>query len=126
MSEAVGTYRRLIAYLKPHRWLFSGSLLSTVLAALFDAFSLVLLIPFLRSLFGQGAVLPGGGRNAAERVVDWVAGGWLEGASGLGALRTICLVVLVALVLKNAFLYAARYLGIVVQERIERDMRDRV
>jgi len=122
----VSSYRRLIRYLRPHRWLFGGSLVSTVLASLFDAFSLVLLIPFLRSLFGQGPVLPQGGRNAVERVIGWVTGPWLEGASGLGALRAICLVVLAALLLKNVFLYLARYLGIVVQERIERDMRDQV
>ncbi len=121
-----GGYGRLLRYLTPYRGIFSASLLCMVLAALFDAFSLVLLIPFLRSLFGQGALLPGGGRNTAERVIDWVVGGWLQGATGLEALRGICLVVLAALLLKNVFLYGARFLGIVVQERIERDMRDDV
>jgi len=125
-GSGVGGYRRLIRYLSPYRGTFAASLLCMVLAALFDAFSLVLLIPFLRSLFGQGALLPGGGRNAAERVVDWVVGGFLRGASGLDALLAICVVVLAALLLKNLFLYGARYLGIVVQEKIERDMRDQV
>ena len=125
-APAGGGYRRLLRYLSPYRWIFSASLLCMTLAALFDAFSLVLLIPFLRSLFGRGALLPAGGRNAAERVIDWVVGGWLQGATGLEALRSICLVVLAALLLKNVFLYGARFLGIVVQERIERDMRDDV
>jgi subfamily B ATP-binding cassette protein MsbA len=125
-ASGAGGYLRLVRYLRPYRWTFSASLLCMVLAALFDAFSLVLLIPFLRSLFGQGALLPGGGRNAAERVIHWVVGGWLQGATGLEALRAICLVVLAAILLKNLFLYGARFLGIVVQERIERDMRDQV
>jgi subfamily B ATP-binding cassette protein MsbA len=125
-ASGSGGYRRLLRYLSPYRWIFSASLLCMVLAALFDAFSLVLLIPFLRSLFGQGPVLAGGGHNLVERIIAWVVGGWLQGASGLGALRGICVVVLAALLLKNAFLYGARFLGIVVQERIERDMRDDV
>jgi subfamily B ATP-binding cassette protein MsbA len=97
-----------------------------VASALLDAFSLVLLIPFLRSLFGMGALLPEGGRNTAERFIGWVAGGWLRDLEGLEALRVVCLLVLVALLFKNLFLYVGRVLSISVQERIERDMRDRV
>jgi len=95
-----------------------------VLAALFDTFSLVLLVPFLRSLFGMGPALPGGGRNPAEGVLDAVVGDMLRGATGPGALRDICLVVLAAFLLKNAFLYGARVVGALVEERVERDLRD--
>jgi subfamily B ATP-binding cassette protein MsbA len=119
-------FLRLLAFLKPYRWVFAGSLLLTVFSALFDAFSLLLLIPFLRSLFGMGPLLPDGGRNHAERLIDWVAGDWLGGAEALVALRTVCLLVLATIVAKNLCLYAGKVLSIQVQNRVERDVRDRV
>lgn len=125
-EDAATSFRRLATYLGPYRAIFGLSLACMVGAALFDAFSLTLLIPFLRSLFGQGEVLPGGGRNLAEKVIDFTVGGWIETGSELDTLRNICLVVLAAVVLKNLFLYGARFLGVIVQERIERDMRDEV
>ncbi len=120
------TFRRLASYLGPYRGIFVLSLLFMVVSAAFDAFSLTLLIPFLRSLFRQGEVLPDGGQNAAERIIDATVGGWIETGTALDTLRNICLVVLAAIFLKNLFLYAARYLGVTIQERIERDMRDEV
>ena len=123
--ETVRTsFRRLASYLKPYRRIFLLSLLCMVGSALFDAFSLTLLIPFLRSLFGMGEALPGGGRNPAEGLLDAVVGDLLQGAAGLAALRDICLVVLAAFLLKNAFLYGARVVGALVEERVERDLRD--
>lgn len=119
-------FRRLFAFVWPYRWSFAGGLLSTVISALFDAFSLLLLIPFLRSLFGMGPLLPGGGRNPAERLIDWVAGDWLVAAEGLAALRLVTILVLATILIKNLFLYAGKVLSIRVQERVERDMRDQV
>ena len=120
------TFRRLLAFLRPYRWLFGAGLVLMAVSALFDAFSLILLIPFLRSLFGMGVLLPDGGRNAAERLIDRVAGGWLGDAAGLDALRIVVLLVLVAIVLKNLALYGAKLATIRVQAQVERDIRDRV
>jgi subfamily B ATP-binding cassette protein MsbA len=119
-------FRRLLQFLRPYRWVFVAGLVCTVLAAALDAFSLLLLIPFLRSLFGMGPLLPDGGRNPAERLMDWVAGDWLGTAQGLDALRVVCALVLVTLLIKNLSLYAGRVISIGVQERVERDMRDSV
>ena len=120
------SFRRLARYLSPYKGIFAVSIACMVASAAFDAFSLTLLIPFLRSLFGEGTVLPEGGRNLAEDVIDWAVGGWIQSGTDLDILRNICLVVAGALVLKNLFLYGARLAGIMVQERIERDMRDQV
>lgn len=120
------SFKRLLAFVWPYRWSFAGGLLLTILSAVFDAFSLLLLIPFLRSLFGMGPLLPDGGRNPAERLIDWVAGDWLGGAEGLAALRIVCGLVLATILFKNLCLYAGKMLSIRVQERVERDMRDRV
>ncbi|MDX1576924.1 MAG: ABC transporter transmembrane domain-containing protein [Gemmatimonadota bacterium] len=119
-------FRRLLGFLKPYRWIFAASLALSVAGAAFDAFSLLLLIPFLRSLFDMGPLLPEGGRNAAERLIDDVVGGRLGGLEGLEGLRAVCLVLFAAIVLKNACTYGARVLGIRVQELLERDARDTI
>ncbi|WP_419161421.1 ABC transporter ATP-binding protein [Candidatus Palauibacter sp.] len=120
------SYRRLLRFLRPYRWMFLGSLGLGVVAAGLEAFSLLLLIPFLRSLFGMGPLLPEGGRNAAERFIDGIAGGWLGGAEGLDALRAVCVVVLAALLLKNLCLFGGRVLSIRTQEFLVRDARNAV
>jgi subfamily B ATP-binding cassette protein MsbA len=125
-TDATTSYRRLAGYVWPYRGIFALALGCMVGAAVFDAFSLTLLLPFLRSLFRQGSPLPEEGRNLAEKVLDATVGGWIEGAGELEALRVICVVVLGAVLLKNVFLYGARALSVVVRERVERDMRDEV
>jgi len=119
-------YRRLLKYLGPYVWIFALGLVLTSVSAILDAFSFLLLIPFVRSLFGMGVALPEGGRNAAERLMNWVAGDLLGAAEGLEALRLVCGIVLVVLLAKNVFLYVAKLIAITVQERTERDMRDEV
>lgn len=125
-GAAGASYRRLLRFLRPYRWMFGAGLALGVVAAGLEAFSLLLLIPFLRSLFGLGPLLPGGGRNAAERFIDGVAGGWFGAGEGLDALRTVCVVVLAALLLKNACIFGARALSIRTQEFLVRDVRDAV
>lgn len=116
-------YLRLLAYLKPYRGLFALSLLLTTVSALLDAFSLVLIIPFLQSLFGQ---LGTGASNLLEKFLDWSVGSLLRGETPLETLRNVCVLVLVALFLKNLTLYASRVCAISIQEGIERHMREDV
>lgn len=118
-------FLRLARYLRPYAGLFGLSLVAMLLSALLDAFSLVLLIPFLNSLF-EASPLPAGPTNAAERVIELLVGQWIGGTTPLATLRNICIVVLVAIFLKNLTLYVARLFGVMVQERVERDMRDGV
>ncbi|WP_419857001.1 ABC transporter ATP-binding protein [Candidatus Palauibacter irciniicola] len=120
------SYRRLLRFLRPYRWTFLASLALGVLAAGLEAFSLLLLIPFLRSLFGMGPPLPGGGRNAAERFIDGIAGGWLGPEAGLDGLRAVCVLVLAALLLKNLCVVGGRALSIRTQEFLVRDVRNAV
>ncbi len=121
-----GSWFRLLAFLRPWRWLFLASLALGVTAAAFEAFSLLLLIPFLRSLFDMGPLIPDGGRNAAERFLEGIAGGWFDGVDGLAALRAVCLVVLAAVVVKNICIVGSRALSIRVQELLARDLRNTV
>ena len=54
----------------------------------------------------MGAVLPGGGRNSAERLIETLFG-WIIGDSeGLAALRLVCLVVILVTIVKNVSLFS--------------------
>jgi subfamily B ATP-binding cassette protein MsbA len=97
----------------------------TIASALLDTFSLLLLIPFLQSLFG-GEILSGGELSLIEQWMDSLFGAWLRAGDPLAALRNVCVLVLGALFLKNLTHYGARMLSIVVQERVEQLMREDV
>jgi subfamily B ATP-binding cassette protein MsbA len=116
----------VLSYLRPYRAAFAASLVLGVLGSALDAFGILLLIPFLRSLFDMGAVLPGGGRNSAERLIETLFG-WIIGDSeGLAALRLVCLVVILVTIVKNVSLFGATALSIRVEESLIRDLRNAV
>ncbi len=121
-----GNTRRLFGYLRPFRGLFALSLLLTLVSAGFDVFSIVLVIPFLQTLFGTGAVLGGPTSSAVERILDSAVGELIRSGTPLETLRNVCLIVLGAIVLKNLALYAAKYCAIRVREGVEREMREDV
>jgi subfamily B ATP-binding cassette protein MsbA len=119
------SFRRLIRYLGPYRSFFAAGLAGLALASLLDGFSMVLLIPFLRALFGQAIVLPGAD-SLVERVLDATVGRLLGGGSAAESLRGIVLIVIAALLLKNALFYTAEVLVVKVREGIVRDMRNQL
>ena len=121
----MGDLARLLKLLRPYRLLFFASILVTVLSSVLEGFTFVLLIPFLRVLFGQ-QVLPAEGGSAVESLLQKIAGPFLVAGSPDAALRNVVLVVLVALVLKNATGYAAAYWSVVIQEGVVRDLRMRL
>jgi subfamily B ATP-binding cassette protein MsbA len=102
--------------------LFLANIGTTLVAAVLDGVTFVLLIPFLRALFGLGA-LPVGGGSAVERMLAVVAGPLLFVASPHAALRNVVLILVGALLLKNAFAYAASLFSVAIQEGVVRDLR---
>ena len=69
------TYLRTLGFLRPHLHVFVLAVGATFLFAAFDAFSIVLLIPFLATLFsGQGeGGLEGSQLSGAERAGEGTA-----------------------------------------------------
>lgn len=118
-------FRRLFRYTVPFVWLLVAGVALTAVSAVLDTFSLLLLIPFLQSLFGM-EILGGAGGNLVERLLDGLFGAWLRGGEPLDGLRNVCLLVLGALFLKNLTHYAARMISVLVQERVEQRMREDV
>ena len=118
-------YARLLKYLRPYRMVFFVSLVAMTLGSLLDGFTMVLLIPFLRSLFGEATVIPGGGAMI-DQLLDVTVGPFINQSSPTAALRNIVILVMVGLLLKNAFFYTAEALGVKVREGIVRDMRNQL
>ncbi len=118
-------YTRLISYLRPYKLVFLAGLGAVALGSLLDGFTMILLIPFLRSLFGEAAVLPAGG-GLVERVLDLTVGPFIARSEPSAALRNVVIVVIVGLLLKNVFFYTANALGVKVREGIVRDMRNQL
>ncbi len=118
-------YARLLKYLSPYRMVFLASLVAMALGSLLDGFTMVLLIPFLRSLFGEATAIPGGGAMI-DQLLEATVGPFIDQSSPSAALRNVVILVMVGLLLKNAFFYTAEALGVKVREGIVRDMRNQL
>ena len=116
---------RLLLLLRPYTLLFTTNILATLLASVMDGATFVLLIPFLRALFGQEA-LPTTGASGVEDVLAKIAGPFLAAGAPELALRNVVLVLLGALVLKNVAQYAAAVSSVAIEEGVVRDLRVRL
>jgi ATP-binding cassette, subfamily B, bacterial MsbA len=117
--------RRLFRFLKPYLPLVGLSLAAAALSSALDGFSFILLIPFLRAIFGGEAGLTTPSvPNDIERVLDGTIGWLINDRPVSEAFRNVALIILVVVMLKNVLLYTARLLSAKVQERVVRDMRN--
>src|SRR2546422_11710399 len=72
---------RLLLLLRPYTLLFVTNIVATLVASVMDGATFVLLIPFLRALFGQQA-LPATGTSGVEDVLAKIAGPFLAAGGG--------------------------------------------
>ena len=102
-----------------------GAVGASAAAAIFDAFSFSLLIPFLNALFGLPTLLPA---NAGwvNGLLSRTVGVALEGRGKMEALQLVMLVIVGAVAIKNFFSWLAGNLGAQLQEFVTRDVRDAV
>src|SRR5258705_11397171 len=121
----MGRGARLLSLLRPYSLLFTATIAATVISSVLDGFTFVLLIPFLRTLFGDAA-LPAQGGSQAEAVLNRIAGQFLAAGSPQLALRNVVIVLLVALLLKNLTSYLASIGSVAIQEGVVRDLRVRL
>ncbi|HSR92339.1 MAG TPA: ABC transporter ATP-binding protein [Gemmatimonadales bacterium] len=120
-SPRRGSTRRLLGYLRPYRLRFSLGLLTTTLASLLDGVTLVILIPLLQQIFASAP--PPGGGTKLEALVANVLSPLLTGVSPTAATVRLVLLLLVALVLKNALAYVSGQISVQIQESLVRDLR---
>src|SRR6266567_4342588 len=121
----MGRSGRLFLLLRPYALLFVANLVATFVASVMDGATFVLLIPFLRTLFGHDPLNVAGG-SAVERVLAAVVGPLFAAGSPGAALRNVVLVLVGAMVVKNVLAYLAAVSSVAIQENVVRDLRVRL
>src|SRR5437660_2720563 len=121
----MGRSGRVLGLLRPYTLLFVANIAATLVASLMDGATFVLVIPFLRAVFKLQA-LPTTGSSAVEQALGRIAGPLLTVGAPEAALRNVVLVLLIALVIKNAAAYAAAMSSVAIEEGVVRDLRVRL
>ena len=124
-------YRRLLRFLRPHRWRMTGTIASNIMIALLDAFSLSLLMALLDALFRPAVsrAAPTGRTSAQsiiERWLDQLIGAFSRTDDPFDTLRVVLFFVFAAVALKNLFVWFSNQLGSQLQEYVTRDLRNAV
>lgn len=118
-------YRRLLRFLRPHSGRMLGAIGASALAAVFDAYSFSLLIPFLNALFGMPSLLPGNS-GWLTAFLNRTIGLLLDPNDKMGSLQVVIFIIVASVALKNFFVWLAGNLGAQLQEYVTRDVRDAV
>ena len=108
------TYRRLLAFLRPHAWRMAGTIACNFAAAALDVFSFTLLVPFLDRLFNQASPTAGVGASAGNWIAELqqrIVGLFVSDADPRAALVHIVIVILLAVTIKNLFVWISGQLG---------------
>src|SRR5690349_12336585 len=96
-----------------------GTIFCNIAAAVLDVFTFTLLIPFLDKLFNQPTQATG-----ISELQQRIIGPFLDAAEPATLLRNIIIVILVAVALKNVFVWVSGQLGAQLQEFVTRDLRN--
>ena len=97
----------------------AGTVFCNIAAAVLDVFTFTLLIPFLDKLFNQPSQTTG-----ISELQQRIIGPFLESADPGTLLRNIIIIILVAVTLKNLFVWVSGQLGAQLQEFVTRDLRN--
>ena len=116
---------RLLRLVGPYRGLLALGLLTTFLASLLDGFTLVILIPLLKHLFGTTGQLRAGSTQL-EAFVARVTEPLVAGLTPGQAAGRLVVVLVLGLLLKNVLRYASSQISVGVQEGLVRDLRTRI
>jgi subfamily B ATP-binding cassette protein MsbA len=101
-----------------------GAIACNIGAALLDAFSLALLIPFLNTLFDQPPITIGG--NRLSGLLQSTIGALLDPSDKMGSLRNVIFIIIALLLVKNFLTWLAGQFGSSLQEYVTRDLRTAV
>ncbi len=120
-------YGRILGYLKPYIGLGVAAALATAAFAALDAFSLLMLIPFTKALFGEGPLELTGDDEHIEWVLDHTLGYFVPADGGpQEMLLAINLFILGVFFLKNVADYLQQYLVVRLEQAVTRDLRNEV
>ena len=124
----MGGWRRILSYLGPHRRILALAALASLAYAALDAFSVVVLIPFLATVFGEGE---GTGApeepNQVDLALDFTVGRLIDlDGDPQTVVAGIIVFILALVVLKNAADFARAWLSARVEQGVTRDLRNQV
>ena len=131
MAEKVKNYLRILAYLRPHALVFASAVVATFVFAGLDAFSFLLVVPFLNVLLTDRTGPRPEGIDTGDAILDRVLNETVGRAVDFQAppeeaIRGIIIFLLVVFAIKNVFDFLKTYLMARVQQGVTRDLRDRV
>jgi ATP-binding cassette, subfamily B, bacterial MsbA len=116
---------RITSYLRPHISAFAVAVVAMVVFAILNAFSFVLLIPFLEALFGGGS--PTAESGAVDALLSATLGRFVDlGAPPQEAIRGVILFILTVYLVKNAFDFIRGFALAWVEQAVTRDVRNEV
>jgi len=121
----VRTELRLLRLVVPYRGLLALGLVTTFLASILDGFTLVILIPLLKHLFGTTGQLRAGSTQL-EAFVSRITEPLVAGLTNGQAAGRLVVVLVVGLLVKNVLSYASSQISVGVQEGLVRDLRTRI
>ncbi len=134
------TFLRLMSYVRPHWKSLSAALVCMVFFAFFSGFSIGMISPFMEVLFQKHSLqerqelredvqIDISGPNALQQIRTYIelkAQKYLLSSRPLVSLERICFVILIVMLLKNLFNYGQTYLIASVEQRVIRDLRDKL
>jgi subfamily B ATP-binding cassette protein MsbA len=120
-------YRRILSYLAPYVGLLVATAFAMAAFASLDAFSLLMLIPFLNALFGTSPLELGDDNASIEWLLDHTVGLFVSrDAPPQEMLLGINLFILGVFLLKNVFDFLQQYLVVRLEQAVTRDLRREV
>jgi len=122
-------WRRVLVYLGPHRGTLLLSVAASAACSALDAFSFVLLIPFLGTVFGESDAAGTAGETPArlEQALDFTVGRFVDlDGDPQSVVGGIIVFLLMVVALKNAVDFARACLTARVEQGVARDLRNRV
>jgi ATP-binding cassette, subfamily B, bacterial MsbA len=120
-------YGRVLSYLSSYRWTVVAAVLATLAFALLDAFSLLMLIPFLNALFNDAPLSLQGDHGSIEWLLSSTVGRVVpDDASPQQLLLGINLFILGVFLLKNLFDFLQALLVVRLEQAVTRDLRNQV
>jgi subfamily B ATP-binding cassette protein MsbA len=127
MKRDAALYSRVLSYLAPYKALVVAAVVATLGFAATDAFSLLMLIPFLNALFGDAPLDVGTGGGAIEWVLDHTVGYWIRpDGEPQQILLSVILFLLVVVLVKNVFDFFQAYLVVRLEQSVTHDLRNQV
>jgi subfamily B ATP-binding cassette protein MsbA len=134
------TFLRLMSYVKPHGRSLTLALVCMVFFAFFSGFSIGMISPFMKVLFKRPTaeqrqelrkdvsldITAPTDLQKMRNYIELKAQKYILSSRPLVSLERICFVILIVMLLKNLFNYGQTYLIAAVEQRVIKDLRDRL